>query len=964
MVDPQDYTVAASGGDQTGQQLSASLENTNVELQSNAGFKAGNGDIYINDNVSWKANTTLTLTASNDVNVNAPITAQGDSAGLVINANTAHGMEAASGKGVFNLSNAEITLSGKSPQLTFANNDINIQNGKVNLTGESPKLKIAGEDFVVITKLGEEGSVTGKDLQGINGNLGVNYALGADIDAKATANWSVTGGFKPIGAISNYVDQYCAYSYTCSFTEGLVFNKRLEGFGHVINGLSLTKINQYAPLGLFQVLGNNSAINNLGLSNYSMNLEFNTYYNNQFYYYGNITLGSLTGINLGKVKNVNTYGEINVKLSCSSSLEGLCNSYYNSNIWAGGLAGYNMNDIIISSSSISLKIIHDSSNNNSNNRIVAGGLSGGNIGIITDSYSKGSVSVDASNNCQAGTFCYSYFAVGGLIGENFGDVINNYAVGDVNLKCTYCNNLDYGGSWAAGGLIGIQTNYQSVSLISGSYSSGNVSSNAQAGGLIGRAYDATIKNSYATGNVSSDLNAGGLVGTLRNSSIINSYFKGNVTSVGYSGLYAGLCQINCSIKNSFASPTDLNIKTLIGGYLNSASGYSAIDDNKIATLSVSTLTNSDFKKQLSFTSATSANGQVNPAWDFNKTWFMYEGQTAPILRAFMTPLTITAQSVDKTYDGNNYQATAGVSYSQTPDSRLLGSVSFSGSAIGAKNVGTYGIQASGQYSEQLGYLIHYVDGSLNINPANLTVSGISANNKTYDRSTSAVINTNQATLSGVITGDSVSLNASNGAGSFADKNVGNGKLVSVTGLSLTGADAVNYSLSQPALSANIAQASLSVLGMSASSKTYDRSTSASINTSQASLNGVITGDSVSLSASNVYGAFADSSVANAKTVSIYGLGISGADASNYNLVQPVSVANIISEVKTSNLQETYLSASQDIPQTWNSESVLYMTSGSTLQKSKRPMALPDGFGALRSATLVQLVGEGIKTAMD
>ena len=152
----------------------------------------------------------------------------------------------------------------------------------------------------------------------------------------------------------------------------------------------------------------------------------------------------------------------------------------------------------------------------------------------------------------------------------------------------------------------------------------------------------------------------------------------------------------------------------------------------------------------------------------------------------------------------------------------------SGSAIGAKNVGTYGIQASGQYSEQLGYLVHYVDGNLSINPANLTVAGISANNKTYDRSTSASINTNQATLSGVVTGDSVSINASSGVGTFADKNVGTAKAVSVMGLGLTGADANNYSLSQPALSANIAQASLSVLGMSANNKTYDGGVAATV----------------------------------------------------------------------------------------------------------------------------------------
>jgi hypothetical protein len=509
--------------------------------------------------------------------------------------------------------------------------------------------------------------------------------------------------------------------------------------------------------------------------------------------------------------------------------------------------------------------------------------------------------------------------------------------------------------------------------ISGSYSTTDVTSVSpiaitSTGGLVGNAYNTAISDSYATGKISGTGSVGGVVGILSGSTVSRNFFAGEAVSStqNSTGSIAGNCAINCSVSTSFyiSSSTSSQL-TAIGGFKKAWTDIlTATDTNSISNVSAYKIVAAELKKQTNFTSATNANGQANPAWDFNKTWFMYEGQTGPLLRAFMTPLTITANSVVKTYDGSNYQATTGVSYSQTPDSRLLGSTSMSGSAIGAKNVGTYGIQASGQYSEQLGYLIHYVDGNLSINPANLTVAGISANNKTYDRSTSASINANQATLSGVITGDSVSLNASNGAGSFADKNVGNGKLVSVTGLSLTGADAVNYSLSQPTPSANINQASLSLLGISANNKTYDRNTSASINTSLASLSGVITGDSVSLSASNVYGFFADSGVGNAKNVSIYGLGISGADASNYSLIQPVSVANITAEVKASSLQETYLSVSQDIPQTWNSENVVYMTSGSTLQKSKRPMAQPDGFGALRSATLVQLVGEGIKTSMD
>jgi len=68
--------------------------------------------VNVNDTVSWSADTTLTLIASNNVNINANITATGNLAGLVINPNTANGADTASGVGVFNLNNhASVTLS-------------------------------------------------------------------------------------------------------------------------------------------------------------------------------------------------------------------------------------------------------------------------------------------------------------------------------------------------------------------------------------------------------------------------------------------------------------------------------------------------------------------------------------------------------------------------------------------------------------------------------------------------------------------------------------------------------------------------------------------------------------------------------------------------------------------------------------------------------------------------------------
>src|SRR5207244_4916041 len=83
-------------------------------------------------------------------------------------------------------------------------------------------------------------------------------------------------------------------------------------------------------------------------------------------------------------------------------------------------------------------------------------------------------------------------------------------------------------------------------------------------------------------------------------------------------------------------------------------------------------------------------------------------------------------------------------------------------------------------------------------------------------------------LSGVIAPDVVSYVG--GTATFGDKNVGTGKTVTGTGLSLSGADAGNYSVNSTA----ITTADISALGITgsitASSKTYDARTHATIAT--------------------------------------------------------------------------------------------------------------------------------------
>ena len=76
----------------------------------------------------------------------------------------------------------------------------------------------------------------------------------------------------------------------------------------------------------------------------------------------------------------------------------------------------------------------------------------------------------------------------------------------------------------------------------------------------------------------------------------------------------------------------------------------------------------------------------------------------------------------------------------------------------------------------------------NITQKALTVSGITASNKTYDGNAVATLNTGLVAYSGLVGGDTF-----NGTytGAFSDKNVGTGKTVTITS-SYSGADVSNY----------------------------------------------------------------------------------------------------------------------------------------------------------------------------
>ena len=249
-----------------------------------------------------------------------------------------------------------------------------------------------------------------------------------------------------------------------------------------------------------------------------------------------------------------------------------------------------------------------------------------------------------------------------------------------------------------------------------------------------------------------------------------------------------------------------------------------------------------------------------------------------------------------TYDGTPHAANGLVSGIGTPTftyyaAASVAQISDANKLSGApKDAGTYTVLAS--YAGGTNYNPASNSATITISPAPLTASGITANNKVYDGTKVATLNTGNAALVGVFSGDSVTLNTGSATGTFTSKDVANSITVSVAGLTISGAQAGDYTLTQPTTTANITPATLTVSGITANNKVYDRTTTAILNTGNAALVGLFSGDSVTLNTGSATGTFASKNVANGITVTVAGLTLGGAQAFDYSLSQPTTTANI------------------------------------------------------------------------
>ncbi|HVW14736.1 MAG TPA: YDG domain-containing protein [Mucilaginibacter sp.] len=261
----------------------------------------------------------------------------------------------------------------------------------------------------------------------------------------------------------------------------------------------------------------------------------------------------------------------------------------------------------------------------------------------------------------------------------------------------------------------------------------------------------------------------------------------------------------------------------------------------------------------------------------------------------LASLTITANNVSKVYGTTIAGGSGSTAFTATglQNGETVGSViilywtgSTSTDAVGTYNGSVTVQSATGGTFSASNYSITYVPGNITVTQATLTITGLSGVNKVYDGTTTASL-TGTATLSGVMNGDAVSLSGTPAA-TFAVKNVGTGIVITVSGYTLTGANAGNYTLSQPTgLTANITPKALTISGASASNKVYDGTTTAKISGTLCSC--VIGSDAVTLTLS---GTFATKNVGTGIAVTSTST-LSGADAGNYTLTQPAGLtANI------------------------------------------------------------------------
>ncbi|HET7360137.1 MAG TPA: YDG domain-containing protein, partial [Rhodanobacteraceae bacterium] len=269
--------------------------------------------------------------------------------------------------------------------------------------------------------------------------------------------------------------------------------------------------------------------------------------------------------------------------------------------------------------------------------------------------------------------------------------------------------------------------------------------------------------------------------------------------------------------------------------------------------------------------------------------------TADILQKAITG-TLTAD--DKTYDGT----TGAVVHGTLDTADIVGGdiVALQGSgSFEDKNAGTgKTVDVTGTLSgdDAGNYDLASVNATTtaDIAQATLTLADLLAWDRTYDGSTDATVT---ADLAGLFGADAVDAAFT---ASFADRDAGTGKTVTVDNIALSGTDAGNYTIAAgETTTADIFRKVIDGT-VTADDKTYDGLTDAVVH-GTIDTGDVIAGDNVALGST---GEFADKNAGTDKTVDVSS-DLTGTDAGNYVLIaDDVVTADITAKAITVNAAAT------------------------------------------------------------
>ncbi len=916
LLDPTDFTISSGTAAQTisgigATTLSTALGSNNVTIEtSNAPTATNLGDINVNAAVSWSANT-LTLSALNNIFINANLNGSG-TAGLGLN--YGHGAVAAGNTSSYNLTNgAQVNLP--------AGQHFSTKQGS-NGTSKS---------YTVITTIGTAADATtgsSQTLQGMarSGNLSGYFVLGSNIDATATATWNSDGlstptyaGFTPIGS-------YYQNHFTGTF----------DGLGHTISGLMIYRPLTYC-VGLFGFITSSTVISNVGIVDVSVT--------------GWVDVGGLVGHNSGFI----------TKSYATGNVTGMA--------LVGGLVGFGNGGSITNSYA---------TDNVTGSQISVGGLVGENTGSITNSYAWGSVIGNdevgglvgsdyghITNSYATGNVTGSGGYVGGLVGYNY-----NYMGSITNSFWDTTTSGQTTSAWGTG--VTSAQIMQLSTFSSWNAATPNTIANIGGSGAVWRIYEGhtaplltcflttltladasdvtttyngssqsanstTTKLPLLLGHAVTGTNAGfynGYYSIQQGYDIIGGDLSITPKALTMSGLTVPASKVYDGTTGAVVSGTGtLAVGEALGqGTTTDGRGYTG-DSVSLSGTAVGTYNSKDVATASTVTySGLSLTG--SQAGNYTLTI------QSPV-NAKITQKTVMLKAT-KTYDGTTTlgagTVTIGTGVMVNGITELLG---YSGATASSKNVvdnasnfiktitlanGTGGLAAN--YALPT---LNHNNASVTITPKALTMSGLSvAASKVYDGTTKAVVTGTKklATAEAVgqgnatdgksYTGDTVSITGT-AVGTYNSKDVASASTVTYSGLSLSGSQAGNYTLTiqSPAI-AKITPKALTMSGLSvAASKVYDGTTNAVVTGTQKLAAGETagtgttadgksyTGDTVSLIGTAV-GTYNSKDVATASKVTFSGLSLTGSQSGNYTLtIQSPANAKITKKTVTLSATKTY-----------------------------------------------------------